>query len=346
MSHIPKLRHHKSTGRGYVVLDGHYHYLGKFSDPKTRIEYERLISQWLANGRRIVEPNAPLSIAELVELYQSAGKATDGRDKRAFKHLLAIYSNTDSKTFTRSQLKVVRSRMIEANWTRQDINLCVHRLKRLFAWAADEELIPDDVVTGLARLRGLVEGEAKREGKEVGPVDEVVFRKTLKYLSAPLRAVAELQWLTGARSMELLQLTPWMIDQTTDPWACLITKHKTAKKKVKRVLYFGKKAQLIITPWLQRPMDCRCFRPSDNRPDFNDHYTADRYAQAVARACKKAGVEHWHPHQLRYTRAFLTRRDFGLDAAQALLGHKHTSMTEHYSGVPHEKAAEAARKAG
>jgi integrase len=48
----------------------------------------------------------------------------------------------------------------------------------------------------------------------------------------------------------------------------------------------------------------------------------------------------WHPHQLRHNAATRLRKDFGLEAAQVILGHKTLAVTEVYA----EKNVEAAKK--
>lgn len=48
----------------------------------------------------------------------------------------------------------------------------------------------------------------------------------------------------------------------------------------------------------------------------------------------------WHPHQLRHNAATRLRREYGLEAAQVILGHKTLSVTELYA----EKNVEAARR--
>jgi integrase len=67
---------------------------------------------------------------------------------------------------------------------------------------------------------------------------------------------------------------------------------------------------------------------------------------AIRRACKKAAVGHWHPHQLRHLHGARARAAAGLDGAQAALGHATPLMTEHYSRLQAEKAAEVARRIG
>jgi integrase len=62
-----------------------------------------------------------------------------------------------------------------------------------------------------------------------------------------------------------------------------------------------------------------------------DRYRPHAYATAIRKGCKKAGVTHWHPNQLRHTYASEIRRDHGLEAAQVLLGHSQANVTEIYA---------------
>ena len=62
-----------------------------------------------------------------------------------------------------------------------------------------------------------------------------------------------------------------------------------------------------------------------------DCYTKDSYARAIARGCQMAGVPHWHPHQLRHSAAANIRKQFGLEAARCMLGHKMAAVTEMYA---------------
>jgi integrase len=52
------------------------------------------------------------------------------------------------------------------------------------------------------------------------------------------------------------------------------------------------------------------------------------YNQAIRRACERAEVETWTANQLRHTAATEIRRQFGLEAAAAILGHRSLSTSE------------------
>ena len=75
-------------------------------------------------------------------------------------------------------------------------------------------------------------------------------------------------------------------------------------------------------------------------------YRVSSYRQAVIKACQKAGVPEWHPHQLRHAKATEIRREAGLDAARAVLGHRSTATTEVYAEIDAGKAAEVMAKLG
>jgi integrase len=63
-------------------------------------------------------------------------------------------------------------------------------------------------------------------------------------------------------------------------------------------------------------------------------------------ACKARAVPHWHPHQLRHTKATEIRREAGLDAARAVLGHRTPAVTEVYAEIDVNKASEIMERLG
>jgi hypothetical protein len=66
----PTSRLHNPTGQAVVTLNGHDHYLGKHGTPESQAEYDRLIAEWLVNGRhmRLTRSGTPAgsSVNELI----------------------------------------------------------------------------------------------------------------------------------------------------------------------------------------------------------------------------------------------------------------------------------------
>ena len=247
-------------------------------------------------------------------------------------------------------------------WCRNIVNRQTGRAKAVFKWAVSEQLIPADVHHGLLAVDGLRRGRCEaRESDPVRPVPETNVLLTLPHLSRQLQAVVKLQLLTGARGGELLIMRPIDIDTTGKVWAYKPQHHKTEHHDIVREIRLGPKAQEIIAPFLGRPTDAYLFSASEakadwlaarhakrktppscgNKPGSNvkrkpkrspgDYYDSRAYAHAVRHACRKAGVPHWHPHQLRHTAASKFRREYGIEVARILLGHTGADTTAIYA---------------
>jgi hypothetical protein len=68
---VPSYRRHEPTGQAVVTLEGHDIYLGQWNTATSRIEYDRLIGEWLAAGRRLphVADSQDTTIIELGAAY-------------------------------------------------------------------------------------------------------------------------------------------------------------------------------------------------------------------------------------------------------------------------------------
>ncbi|MEN6384480.1 MAG: tyrosine-type recombinase/integrase [Phycisphaerales bacterium] len=55
---------------------------------------------------------------------------------------------------------------------------------------------------------------------------------------------------------------------------------------------------------------------------------------------------HWHPHQLRHNAATFLRKEFGIDTARIILGHRSAVITEVYAELDQQKAMDAVIKVG
>ncbi len=75
---------------------------------------------------------------------------------------------------------------------------------------------------------------------------------------------------------------------------------------------------------------------------WQDRLTPEQKAEL--KAWRKAHA--WHPHQLRHLRATELRREFGLDVARAVLGHRTPIFTEIYAEIDAAKAMEAMARVG
>jgi len=56
---VPSYRLHKSTGQAIVVIKRKFYYLGKFGTEESRRKYEKIIGEYLANGRKAPSEPTP-----------------------------------------------------------------------------------------------------------------------------------------------------------------------------------------------------------------------------------------------------------------------------------------------
>ncbi|MCC6796666.1 MAG: site-specific integrase [Candidatus Hydrogenedentes bacterium] len=382
-SHLtPKLRLHKSTQQGYVVLNGRYIYLGRYDHPATAERYHRVIAEWIANHRQLPVEAEDISITEIVAQYWNhvviyyvdpRGLPTSSREniRRALKPVNALYGSARAVAFGPKSLRAVRQTWIDAGLARKTVNSYTAEVKRLFKWAASHELIPVTAYQALHTLDGLKRGRS--EARETAPVLSVPpadIAAVLPNVSRQVQALIQLQILTGARSGELLTLRPLDFDTSGAVWLVRLAHHKTSYRGHDRILYFGPRAQRVLKEFLNdRPVHDFLFSPREaeserytkslthRRPDqlpnvrrtsrvLGEVYTVNSYRRAVQYGCMKAKIPVWNPHRLRHNAATIVRREYGLEAAQLILGHARADVTQVYAEVNHVKAIEVAKSIG
>jgi integrase len=402
---IPSYRLHKQSGQGIVTLTNNLGerrdvLLGRYGTPESHAEYTRVLAEWQANGRRFLQPaaSAPdLTVNELIlAFWQHAERhyrRPDGTHtaevdclRAALRPLRQLYGHTPAKDFGPLALKAVRQRMVESvdertkrPWCRRTVNLHTCRIRSVFKWGAGQELVPASVLHGLQAVRGLQKGRsAARESEPVKPVPEAFVEAVLPFVTAQVRAMIELQRLTGMRPGEVVIIRAIDLDTTGKVWLYRPGSdqeggaHKTAWRGHGRVIAIGPRAQEVIKPFLKTDLHAYLFSPRESmeavraerrrkrktpvrgeqprkrkpKRQPGERYRVSSYRQAVVKACRKAGVPGWHPHQLRHTKATEIRREAGLDAARAVLGHRSPAITEVYAEIDATKAAEVMERLG
>jgi integrase len=427
----PKYRCHKPSGQAVVTLDGHDYYLGKWQTPESLAEYDRLIAEWLANGRRMppcLGAAGGLSLNEVILAYWQHAEAyyrhPDGTPtseadniRLALRPLRRLYGHTTAVEFDSLALEALRDEMIRERHCRNRVNKDVDRVKRLFRWAAAKKLVSLSVHESLATVEGLRAGRsAARETAPVRPVAEPVVEETLPHMRPQVCAMVRLQLLTGMRPGEVTVMRGMDLEMTGKVWAYRPGsdagphgKHKTAHRGQSRVILLGPRAQEVLRPWLRLNLQEYLFQPREAMAQYRaelrrnrktpltpsqagrgpkrkprrapgDRYRVSSYDHAVMDACdaafpppeplarcegetKKAWLDRigaegfsevkqwrkahrWHPNQLRHAKATELRREFGLDAARAVLGHRSPQVTEVYAELDLSRAAEVMGRLG
>ncbi len=377
---LPAYCLHKASGQAVVRIDGKDIYLGKYGTPASRIRYDRVIAEWLANGRRFASGER-FTIAMLLAQYWEWAEGYYSRDeartiKKALGEVRRLYQDIPAEEFGPLALKAVRRKMIERGWVRTSINRHVERIKRMFKWAVANELVPPATYEALRSVPGLRRGEeGASESEPVGPVSEADMRAIEPYVRPQVWAMVQLQWLTGMRPGEVRIMRGCDIDVTGEIWLYRPYRHKTERFGHERIIELGPRAQEVLRPWLRAEVQKYLFSPAEAVAELNaerrrnrktpisrrgqsrkresatprnlaDCYSMQSYEQAIARGCRKAGIERWHPHQLRHAFATRIRREAGLEAARILLGHRSMAVSEVYAEIDRAAVREVVKRLG
>jgi integrase len=246
--------------------------LGKFNTKASRVEYARVLAEWEAAGRRLPQPaggGADLTVNELMLLlWPHADRHYRGPDgvasnepndfRLSLRPLRALYGHTGAANFGPLSLKAVQRATADGSWmterekakelqrgkpvgcSRGVTNQRVGRVRRIFRWAVENELVPPSVLHGLQAVRGLQKGRGgARETEPVKPVPLAYVEAVLPHLLPEVAAMVQLQLHTTMRPDEVVMIRAIDIDMAGKVWLYHPGTHKTAWRGHRRVVPVG-----------------------------------------------------------------------------------------------------------
>ncbi len=237
---IPKLSQHKASGKAVVRLSGVDVYCGMFGTPEAKQACDQAIAVWLARGRtpdqtrRIGKvagsQSVGISVNQVLHSFWlhaekhyrgPEGKPTSqlAEYRQTIRAIRELYGLEAVEKFGPLALKAVREKMVFAGLSRSEVNRRVMLARRIFKWAAGEELITFEVYQRLTAVGGLQKGRTSaRETDPVQPVADEVVEATLPHLNNQNRKLIQFIRLTGCRPGEGCRLRQCEIDTTEAIW--------------------------------------------------------------------------------------------------------------------------------
>lgn len=222
--------------------------MGEFNSSESLAEYRRLIAELAANPSGVgclARERHELSVNELIltfwkhaEKHYRHPDGTPTSELAEFKisltELKTTYGHTPAREFGPLALKAVREAMIRNPRTRTErskrgrtlsretgviglsrnvTNQRISRIKRMFAWGVENELVPPAVLYGLKAVAGLRLGRTDaRETSPVQAVDPAHVAATVAVLPPTMAGMVEFQRLTRCRPGEVCQMRAGDID--------------------------------------------------------------------------------------------------------------------------------------
>ena len=138
---VPKYRKHRASGQAFVELNGHRHYLGPHGTCVSRNEYDRLVGEWLQNGRRLKPADSDsggLLVIELLASYLAFANTYYRKHQKLTSEYAAIlhaagplkrlYGRTRVDNFGPIALQTLATHMVGKGWARTTINRHLGRI--------------------------------------------------------------------------------------------------------------------------------------------------------------------------------------------------------------------------
>lgn len=364
----PVYRLHQHSGQGRTRVNGHDVYLGPFNSRESLDRFEEIVREWLIE-QQVDKFTLTIDVLCLKYLkhvdsyYKKDGEPTSepANIRTALKYLIAEKGTSNARSFGPKALRKVRDAMIEAGCVRTSINRMISRVRGCFSWGISEELLDASQLVALRTVKDLQPDRSEAiESEPVCPVDLALVKAIEPFVSRQIWAVIQLQRLTAARPGEILVMRTCDLNMTPEVWEYIPHRHKMQHKRRVRVIPINAQAQEILKSFLKpNEPEAYLFSPAEARAEHLEQrranrktpmtpsqakrqpkkdaarrpgakYTTSAYGYAIRKACLKAEVEHWHPHQIRHTVATEVERLHGRDVSRALLGHKSANTTDGY----------------
>jgi integrase len=348
----PTYRRHSSSDRGFVERDGKRHYLpGAYKSPESLDAYGKFIREQCGGLLPDMPPAQEIdSVAIIIDGFLAYAErrypaGTYQNLEQSVLPLQMVYGSLTPQQFGPKKLKEWQLILAEKKLSRDYINDCCRRIRQMFKWAVGEELIPAAIHHALTLVPGLKRGQTQAvEHPPRKMVQKDVVDAILPHLSPTVRAMIELQWLTGVRSQSLCLAKHEQFRLDVLPWEWR-PRHKQEHTGGELVVHIGPKARAVLAPFLAipRPLTGYLFRPrvARDNPRYGSFYSSGSFRQAILRGIERANalrasaglelIQRWTPHRVRHSRSTLTREVHGLEAAQAVIGHRSIEAAQIYA---------------
>jgi integrase len=315
--------------------------------------------------------------------YSKDGEPTKELEsmREALRALRQLYGHMPAADFGPKGLQALRQHLVEKGLCRNVVNHRVSRIKRMFKWAVAEQLVPPSVHHGLqARetepvrpvpdqwieallpfLTPIVAGMVQVQRLTgMRPCEVVLMR------ACDLDRTGEVwvyeptshknRWRghrrlvpLGPRCQEVLR--PFL-SRSEDAYLFSPRESEAWRRNHRRPVARGQRRTPIYPSELRAREKAKLARRRRQRKrPPRDRFDTASYRRAITYAIRKArgaGVEvgHWHPGQLRHSRATEIRQSAGIEAAQVVLGHARADVTQVYAERNLELAKRIAKTTG
>ena len=219
-----------------------------------------------------------------------------------------------------------QSYLISKSLSAASVNKYLAILKAMLSKAVHWNMCPDSILSKVRKVKPL-----KNVNKRLRYLSKEECFSLINACAKHLKPIVLTALLTGMRKSEILNLTWQQIDLKHG----YILLDKT-KNDDRREIPISKGLKKLLFSIPRNPEIPYVFYNPETKKPYTDVKTAFK------NACKKAGIEDFHFHDLRHTFAsYLVMNNTGLAVVKELLGHKDIKMTMRYSHLSPEHKVRA-----
>lgn len=286
---------------------------------------------------------SPKTVLKLPDLEQSKSAVlnslTSPSSQRSYDHaireFIEWYCSEPRLAFNKIVVTRYRISLEQAHYAASTINLRLAAVRRLAYEAADCGLLSPDLAAGIRRVKG-----ARRLGVKIGNwLTAEQARQMLDGLIGPdLRSKRDYAMLSvllgcGLRRAEVAQLGIQDLQQREEHW---VIADLVGKGRHIRTVPIPDWVKAAVDSWIQSAgvLSGPVFRAINKAGRIGQQAFTPKVIWGVVKAaCRRCGLDHIAPHDLRRTCAKLCHEAGGeLEQIQFLLGHVSVQTTERYLG--------------
>lgn len=323
----PKYSLHKATGQARVRINGKPIYLGPHGSEESRRRYDEVVAEYMKGTLNVSFHK--LTINQLCIAFVKHAKAYYVKNGRitsevsniqtALRPLVKIHGKCLVSEFGPAKLKQVRELMVKNGIVRKSVNRGIGRIKRMFRWGAENEMVSTHILAAINSVPGLRYGRSTAvEADPIKPVPDEHIKAIESRVNRFVWGMIQLQLATGMRPGEVRLMRMGDIDMSGEVREYRPQEHKTEHHGRQRLIFIGPKGQEIVTS----------------------------YGRAIHNACDAAGITVWSPNQLRHNAATELRKKYDIETVRTILGHATGITTEVYAELDFEKARSVIGRVG
>lgn len=380
----PKYALHKATGQARVRINGKSVYLGPHGSEESHLRYDEIVTDYMKGTLNVSYHK--LTIAQLCVSYVKHAKAYYVKNGRitsevsniqtALRPLVKLHGKCLVAEFGPTKLKQVRDLMVQNGIVRKSVNRGIGRIKRMFRWGVENEMVSANILAAINSVPGLRYGRsAAVEADPVKPVPAGEIEAIKQRVNRFVWGMIQLQLATGMRPGEVRLMRIRDIDMSGEVWEYRPQEHKTEHHGRQRLIFIGPRGQDIVRQFLVADPERYLFSPkaaeeerseerranrktpmtpsqtaraekADRRRKPGKSYTVTSYGRAIRNACESADVPVWTPNRLRHNAATELRKKYDIETVRTILGHATGFTTEVYAELDFAKARSVIGRVG